>query len=82
MGKCCDGSFFLPMLQGKNSHAFAAVKKRYKFLLLKDVLILKEEGSKFRRKYVAVRYGRSETLLDTAKRNFTKLLINIYNMPL
>ena len=70
MGKCCDGSFFLPMLQGKNSHAFAAVKKRYKFLLLKDVLILKEEGSKFRRGSVSVHCCRSATLLDAA--NYAK----------
>ena len=53
----------------------AAVKKRYKLLLLKDVLsfyqlnsdhrqLLKEEGSKFCRGSVGVRYGRPETLLD------------------
>ena len=58
-----------------------AVKKRYKFLLLKDVLslfeinndnqqLLNKDGSKFRRKSVCVRYGRPVTLLDAA--NYAK----------
>ena len=53
----------------------AAVKKRYKFLLLKDVLsfyqldngnqhLLKEEGSTFCQGSVGVCYGRPATLLD------------------
>ena len=52
--------------------------KRYKFLLLKDVLsfyqldndnqqLLKEEGSNFYRGFVDVRYDRPATLLDEAK---------------
>ena len=57
-----------------------AVKKRYKFLLLKDVLsfyqldnnqqLLKEEGSKFCRVSIGVRYGRPVTLLDAV--NYAK----------
>ena len=59
----------------------AAVKKRYKFLLLKDVLsfylldndnqqLLREECFKFRRGYIGVRYGRLATLINAA--NYTK----------
>ena len=59
----------------------AAVKKRNKCLLVKDVLsfdqldsdnqqLLKQEGYKFHRGYVSVRYGRPATLLDAA--NYAK----------
>ena len=59
----------------------AAIKNRYKFLLLKYVLslyqvdndnqqLLKEESSKFSIGSVGVRFGRPATLLDAA--NYSK----------
>ena len=67
--------------------SYCRCKKRYKCLLLKDLLsfyqldsdnqqLLKEESSKFRRGSVGVRYGRPVTLIDAtnnAKEEWNKV---------
>ena len=77
--------FSLPIVtswkQPSNLRLIAAVKKIYKFLILKDVLsfyelnndnqkLLKEEVYKCRKRFIGVCYGRLATLLDAA--NYAK----------